>query len=74
MTLKEIGKRLKNAKAALEFHRRLAKGIETTDVARLKEQVSRIEKGLAALTDPKNAVRCALPKKQQRKLGLLPQV
>ena len=36
------------------------------------------KKGLVELlkhrTNPKNAVRCSLPKKQQRKLGLIPQV
>jgi hypothetical protein len=74
MTLKQLGKRLKRAKEALRFHKMLAKGVPTPEVDRLTQVTDNIEKRLRKLTDPKNAVRNALPKKKQRQLGLSPQV
>jgi hypothetical protein len=74
MTLKQLNKKMRRANQALDFYRALAKGEPTPAVTRLQNQVNELRANLVKLTDPKNAVRCALPKKQQRQLGLLPQV
>jgi ribosomal protein S6 len=74
MNLKQLNKKIRKAQDALYFYRMLAKGEPTPQVEQLQNRVNELRAAIVKLTDPKNAVRCSLPKKQQRKLGLLPQV
>lgn len=74
-TLRELEITLKKLDKQIKMQRKFTKQGEANIIL---DMLLNEKEGLVTLlnhrTNPKNAVRCSLPKKQQRKLGLLPQI
>lgn len=74
-TLREIEVALKKLDMQIALHKAFAKeGTPNILLDMLINERQELVARLQQRTDPKNAARCSLPKKQQRKLGLIPQV
>jgi hypothetical protein len=72
-TLRQIEVSLKTLQKAIDFHKAWTKeGMENPRLENLEKMKTKVLGELSSRVDPKNAKRCSLPKKQQRKLGLLP--
>lgn len=75
LTLKQLEKRLKKANRALAFQKSVTKeGQDNPKIATIEKIRSNIVVEVASRQNPANAVRCSLPKKKQRELGMLPPV
>lgn len=83
-SLKLLGRNLKRANRALRIQNSLLKKLEAQTekneviIKATKENIQRVSdykesvtKVIRARQDPKNAIRCALPKRIQRERGLL---
>lgn len=74
-TLKETAAEIRKIKRRLRSQQTLTKEGESNDVLnKLAVTLAMIVSAVKDRCDPKNAVRCSLSKKKQRKLGLLPQI
>lgn len=70
-TLKQLNKNLKKAQTALKIQRARTKGVETEVIREINKIISNINKEIGTRTNSANAVRSSLPKKLQRKQGLI---
>lgn len=75
ISLKRLQNIIKKSKKVLELQKAITKeGVVNPNIERLENNIKNVRGIIGNRTDPTKAVRCSLPKKQQRKLGLLPAI